>query len=120
MVTAMEVGGRWSEEAYYFLDTLAEARAREAPRALKGSVYQACKRRWSALVSVAGMRSFADTLLERTGTSELHEGALPTLGQLLCEEAHQEATSNTNKTTISNSISWSGGTRGSGSRERIL
>ena len=32
VVTAMEVGGRWSEEAWTFLTLLAEARARTAPR----------------------------------------------------------------------------------------
>ena len=64
MVTAMEVGGRWSEEAHYFLETLAATRASDAPRALKGSVFQASKRRWTAMVAVAGMRSLAHTLLE--------------------------------------------------------
>ena len=43
VVTAMEVGGRWSEEAYYILDTLAEGRTRNVPQTLRGSVYQACK-----------------------------------------------------------------------------
>ena len=95
VVTAMEVGGRWSEEAYHFLDTLALAKARDTPKALKGSVYQACKRRWTALVSVAGMRSFADSLLLEDGqTSELHEGACPTLGQLLGNEPHEGEASN--------------------------
>ena len=59
VVVAMEVGGRWSEEAHYFLEILASARERDAPQTLKGSVFQACKRRWTALVAVAGMRSFA-------------------------------------------------------------
>ena len=82
VVTAMEVGGRWSEEAYHFLDTLAEARARDAPKALKGSVHQACKRRWIALVSVAGMRSLANSfLLEDGQTGEVHESfCLPLVG----------------------------------------
>ena len=34
VVTAMEVGGRWSEEAYNFLEDLAAARALDASRIL--------------------------------------------------------------------------------------
>ena len=90
VVTAMEVGGSWSEEAYHFLDTLALAKAREAPHALRGTVHQACKRRWTALVSVAGMRSFANSLLLEDGQmGELHQGTCPTWGQLLGDEPHE-------------------------------
>ena len=89
VVTAMEVGGRWSEEAYHFLDTLAIARARDAPAAFRGSVHQASKRRWTAMLAVAGMRSFADSLLKvEATTGTLHEGEYPTLGQLLEAEPH--------------------------------
>ena len=88
VVTAMEVGGRWSEEARCFLETLAEGRARDIPRALRGSVYQACVKRWTAMLAVAGMRSFVNTLLEQAPGGELHEGAFPTLGQLLEHERH--------------------------------
>ena len=89
VVTAMEVGGRWSEEAYHFLDTLALAKAREAPQAFKGTAYQAAKKRWTALLAVAGMRSFANSLLLEDGqTGELYEGPCPTLGQLLGNEPH--------------------------------
>ena len=88
VVTAMEVGGRWSEEAHCFLETLAQGRAREAPHALRGSVYQACFKRWTAMLAVAGMRSFAATLLEESPTASLHEGDVPTLGQLLSADPH--------------------------------
>ena len=89
VVTAMEVGGRWSEEAYHFLETLATAKTRDAPKALKASVYQASKKRWIALVAVAGMRSLANTLLkDEARAAELYEGESPTLGQLLEEEPH--------------------------------
>ena len=87
----MEVGGRWSEEAHFFLEIMASAKARDAPLALRGSVFQTCKHRWTAMLAVAGMRSFANTLLEQAPGGELHEGACPTLGQLLCNEAHTEA-----------------------------
>ena len=51
VVAAMEVGGRWSEESYFFLDTLAQGRAAEAPKALRESVFQACKTRWARIAS---------------------------------------------------------------------
>ena len=86
VVVAMEVGGRWSEEAHYFLETLAEARAKAAPKALKGSTFQACKRRWTAMLAVAGMRSLAHTLLEEPGTTELHLGGEVSLAELLGED----------------------------------
>ena len=41
VVTAMEIGGRWSEEAYDFLVALAAAKAEDAPRLLQGSTFQA-------------------------------------------------------------------------------
>ena len=68
-----EVGGRWSEEAYYFLETLALAKARDVPQALKGSVFQASKKRWMAMIAVAGMRSLANTLLEEEDTELVTE-----------------------------------------------
>ena len=85
----MEVGGRWSEKAYHFLDTLAAARGKEAPRALRGSVYQTCKKRWTAFLAVAGMRAFANSLLQDSAhTTNLHEGGLLTVGQLLELDPH--------------------------------
>ena len=79
----MEIGGRWSEEAHCFLEMLAMGGARDAPQALRGSVYQACMKRWSVLIVVAGMRSFADTLVNMNGVGEIYEGGCPTVGQLL-------------------------------------
>ena len=41
------------------------------------------------MLAVAGMRSFADSLLkEEATTGTLHEGEYPTLGQLLEAEPH--------------------------------
>ena len=88
----MEVGGRWSSEANDFLQTLAEGRALNAPQALRGSTKKAWLRRWTAFLSVAGMRAFADTLLYNTaGHTALREGEGPELGQLLGNEPHEEA-----------------------------
>ena len=66
VVAGMEVGGRWSEEAYDFLCQLASAKAREAPPLLQGSAYHTWKKRWASMLAVAGMRAFADTLVRAT------------------------------------------------------
>ena len=89
VVTAMEVGGRWSEEAFDFLSLLAQARARDAPQVLQGSAYHMWKRRWQAMLSVAGMKAFADILLHDTARStEALEGVQPTMGQILGDDPH--------------------------------
>ena len=89
VMTALEVGGRWSAEAAAFLYDLASSRARIAPPALQGSAHRCWTKRWSALVSVAAQRTFADTFLYNTAKgSEVWEAALPLLGQVLGEEAH--------------------------------
>lgn len=94
VVTAMEVGGRWSEEAYDFLTQLAAAKAAEASTALRGSAFRCWVRRWSAMVSVAAMRAFADTLLYDTAKEvELWYSGAPDLGTVLGEDAHGEAPS---------------------------
>ena len=89
VVTAMEVGGRWSEEAYDFLCELASARARDAPTELQGGAYHCWKRRWAAMLSVAGMGAFANTFL--TGNAyetEVGEREAPPLGEVLGNEPH--------------------------------
>ena len=92
VVTAMEVGGRWSTEACDFLETLAAGRALDAPRLLRASAKKAWQRRWTSFVAVAGMRAFADTLLHDTArNTELLEGDGPALDQLLGSEPHGEA-----------------------------
>ena len=59
---------------------------------LRGSAYHYWKLRWAELVSVAGMRAFADTLLYDTAANtDLLEGEGPTLGQRLGNEPHAEA-----------------------------
>ena len=88
----MEVGGRWSLEAYDFLKQLAEAKARGALPQRRGSSSRAYKRRWAAFLSVAGMRAFADTLLYGTAwNTELHEGEGPPVGQLLEQDKYEDA-----------------------------
>ena len=84
VVTAMEVGGRWSNEAHDFLEALAAAKAQDAPVLLRGSSCRHWMRRWNAFLAVAGMRAFANTLLYGTASNtEVLEGATPQLGQFL-------------------------------------
>ena len=88
----MEVGGRWAQEAYDFVTTLAAARARDAPPALQGSTYYAWVRRWTSMLAVAGMRAFADTQLTGNARStDACGGEAPLLGELLGEEPHEGA-----------------------------
>ena len=85
----MEVGGRWAQEAYDFVKLLASAKARDTPGVLQGSTYHAWKRRWVTMLSVAGMRAFADSLLHGTASStDAVDGAQPTLSELQGEEPH--------------------------------
>ena len=48
VVLAIEVGGRWSQEATTFLRLLAQAKARTIPARLKASFTNALIHRWSA------------------------------------------------------------------------
>ena len=90
VVAGMEVGGRWGQEAVDFLQVLAEGRANEAPALLRGSTYTTWLRRWKQKLAVAGMRAFAETLLRDTAWgTEVEEGEVPTLGQVLGQEPHE-------------------------------
>ena len=59
VVVALETGGRWSTEAKEFVDSLAVARAREAPRILWRSAFLGWRRRWSRMFAVSCARAFA-------------------------------------------------------------
>ena len=43
VVVAIETGGRWSSEAYNFVESLARARSRETPHVLRRSAFLACR-----------------------------------------------------------------------------
>ena len=85
LVTAgMEVGGRWSERAYEFLEQLAVAKAQEAPVVLRGSATVDWIRRWVAMLSKAAMDSFACTLVfGDAAQADLWTSAEPPLGAVL-------------------------------------
>ena len=86
LVVGMETGGRWSEQAYSFLELLAWDRAQGVSPALQRPTALAWLRRWTSMVSVATMCSFAETLLY--GGAQLAETpytGTPDLGALLDE-----------------------------------
>ena len=88
-VTAgMEMGGRWGETAYDFLLELARTKAEEAPRLFWGLATNGWLRRWTSLLSKAGMDSVAETLLHGTAqTANVWNGVEPPLGAVLCGDA---------------------------------
>ena len=65
VVVACEVGGRWSDEALSFLNSLANAKVRDEPEDFKKVVKASWLRRWKALLACAAARAFALSLLER-------------------------------------------------------
>ena len=76
VVFALEVGGRWSEEARIFIRLLARARVRSEPRLLQRRLEQAWRLRWYAIISCAAARSFAASLLGLWG-GQGSDGKLP-------------------------------------------
>jgi len=80
-VLAIEVGGRWSEEAAAFVSNLARAKARQAPAILQQSVAAALTARWTATLT-----PFAATLLgEATPNLYNVEANHPNWSQILAE-----------------------------------
>ena len=86
VVTALEVGNRWSEEAWSFLALLVKARANSAPTALRRSTEYCFLRRWSQMVAVAAQTDLAATLLgEPSGRLQGWSDQEPDLGEVLCD-----------------------------------
>ena len=86
VVTAVEIGGRWSEEAWTFLTSLAEAKSQTAPTVLQRSTQYCLLRRWSQMLAVAVQSAFASTLLgESASKMPLHNCETPEWGEMLCD-----------------------------------
>ena len=84
VVAAMEVGGRWSEEAWTFLTLLAKAKAQIATPALRRSTEYTFLRRWAAMLAVAAQSAFAATLVgEPSARMQAWNDAMPDLGEVL-------------------------------------
>ena len=64
VVLGLEVGGRWSSEAWTFVRLLAKARARGEPPLLRRGAVAAWRRRWVGLLACAAARAFAASLLD--------------------------------------------------------
>ena len=63
VVLGMEVGGRWSSEAWTFVRLLAQARTRGEPAILRKAATAAWHRRFVGILAVAAQRAFAESLL---------------------------------------------------------
>ena len=86
VVAAMEIGGRWSDEAWSFLGLLAKNKAATVPATLRRSTEYCFLRRWSQLVAVAAQTAFAATLVgECSGRTPAWNDAAPDLGEVLCD-----------------------------------
>ena len=62
IVLGCEVGGRWSEEAWQLLGTLAASKCSTAPRLLQKAAKMAWHRRWASLIAVAAQSAVAAAL----------------------------------------------------------
>ena len=67
VVVACEVGGRWSDEALSFLNSLANTKVRDEPEDFRKVVKAAAAwlRRWKVLLACTAARAFVLSLLER-------------------------------------------------------
>ena len=84
VVAGTEVGGRWSEEAWTFLELLAHAKARSAPALTRRSTEYCLLRRWTGMLAVAAQAAYAGTLLgEAPGKLELYDDWKVEWGELL-------------------------------------
>ena len=84
LVAGAETGGRWDEEAYKLLVTLARARARSAPAALRGSLATALLHRWCGMLAYAIHDALAASLLEDVPSETLAtDGEDPWRGDVL-------------------------------------
>ena len=84
VVLALEVGGRWSPEAWDFVRLLARARARARgePRLLRQRAVAAWRRRWTGILACAAARAFAASLLVLPESGGV-DGAAPSTSEVL-------------------------------------
>jgi len=92
VVLALEVGGRWSEEALTFVRLLAKAKARTVPQLLRPAAQAAFFHRWTGMLAVAAQRALAATLLELpVDDAEGVDGDQPELEDVLVAARFAEA-----------------------------
>ena len=84
LVAAVEVGGRWNDEAHQFLVQLARAKARSAPRVLRYSLVCAWLKRWTSMLAFAAHDALAASIAEESPGETLGtDGEPPQNGELL-------------------------------------
>ena len=82
-----ETGGRWAEEAWQLLDTLAAAKCCAAPGRLQRAAHMSWRRRWANIVSVTAQTAAAAALAEPPALGSAgFPASLPDLQEVL-EEA---------------------------------
>ena len=83
VVVGLETGGRWSDEALHFIETLASSRARDMVPVLRRPAFLGWRRRWIRMLSISCSRAFASSLLSsRDDVWEGTDGATPDLAGL--------------------------------------
>ena len=83
VVVGLETGGRWSDEALHFIETLASGRARDMFPVLRRPAFLGWRRRWIRMLSISCSRAFASSLLSsRDDVWEGTDGATPDLADL--------------------------------------
>ena len=92
VILALEVGGRWSPEAFQFVRLLARCRARAVPRPLRPSTIAAFTSRWSALLAFSAARAFGASLLglSHPGIANVDSNQ-PLLSEVLASTRFDEA-----------------------------
>ena len=91
VVLAVETGGRFSKETADFVQTLADARAAQAPAHLRATAARAYERRWSRLIGMTAANAFAASLLANKGDTALEhncEEGESWLPMMLAENRH--------------------------------
>ena len=87
VVLALEVGGRWSREAWSFVRNLARARAREEPELLRKRAEAMWHKRFVGIMAVAAQRALGESLLERLSGTGV-DGEIPSTQCVLEEMRH--------------------------------
>ena len=90
VIIALEIGGRWSEEAADFIRRAASARARGDPVSLRRAAAAAYAHRWVGIASVAAQRALASSLLELPVSEDGVDGEEADFPTVLAEASWDE------------------------------
>ena len=90
VIIALEIGGRWSDEAADFIRRAASARARGDPVSLRRAAAAAYAYRWVGIASVAAQRALASSLLELPVSEDGVDGEEADFPTVLAEASWEE------------------------------